>query len=274
MGGNGQTPGVTQFFQDPNGLNGQNINGVPVTSILIDNADPRIQDTLGHSLRAIDPDDPSSFFRAQLLGLDSEPDRATRLQFGFNFFRTGQEFTGGTNPGNQRRVKVINGTTGELLANFHAGIRSVETENQEAINAINSVTLATPLDPFQTWAEEQGIPEAERTDEADPDGDRISNLLEYALGLNPTEQDSPSALPRVTSGPAAQFTFQRRQDNQVASTQIQMSSDLDFENNVSTPSGSLIQVDDLGDGLEQVTIDIPEDAPILFFRVVTTRDTQ
>lgn len=51
---------------------------------------------------------------------------------------------------------------------------------------------------FETWQDLRGLVGQERGATADPDGDGISNLHEYAAGLLPTSPDSGSGLLRVS----------------------------------------------------------------------------
>lgn len=51
---------------------------------------------------------------------------------------------------------------------------------------------------FETWQDQRGLAGEERGARADPDGDGICNLQEYATGRLPTSPDSGSGLPRVS----------------------------------------------------------------------------
>ena len=77
---------------------------------------------------------------------------------------------------------------------------------------------------------ERGLP-AISGDTADPDGDGIANLLEYAFNLNPRVANLPTGLPTVAlvnlSGSFAnQITFSRRLVNPEVSYIVETSSDL------------------------------------------------
>jgi len=72
----------------------------------------------------------------------------------------------------------------------HKWIRYVRIEPSMLLSPdIDAVTDVAPGSPAQNWAREHfawmGDP-AEQEDAADPDGDRIANLLEYGLGRDPT----------------------------------------------------------------------------------------
>ncbi len=249
MNGGSSAPAVVTRFQNQgDALNGEgrsnneNAHGVPVTTILINNAlnsffDPPLIDRSAAATGGIN----SSF---QFIGLDCESnadgsDRSTRPVFGFNYFRTcNQASSVSGNPvttSNQRRCIVINGSTGEVLANLQPGVINSTTENNTIINAINSVTpedLITgdvPLEPadivqsggntqsvgslyrlsisenlsgnslnaFNVWAIEQNIPAPLRGINADPDGDSIDNFSEYAYGTNPIVADPVNTAPTI-----------------------------------------------------------------------------
>jgi hypothetical protein len=54
------------------------------------------------------------------------------------------------------------------------------------------------------------------TPETDSDGDGMTNLMEYALGGNPTILDATAALPKVQPTPSgAQFTFRRSDASEI-----------------------------------------------------------
>ncbi len=272
--------GVLSLFQDQGrgDLVDRNDNGLPLVSILI-NSEEAITSTWDRTVntraRALDPDDSSRF---QIIGLDSEPDRAGRLGFGFSFFRESEErsaFGGELTISTRRRVLVINGTTGELLVNFQPGRDGDFGGNQvlqnnmiiEAINNFTPEDLApAPADPFVTWAEEQNIPEAERAPDADPDSDGLVNLLEYAYGTNPIEQ-SQAAAPRLNE--SGQFVFQRSKTADVAPFVIMTSSSLEPESfQPFTPTNEM-NVTDQGD-TELVTMELPSEER-LFVRLEISR---
>ncbi|MBN8249407.1 MAG: hypothetical protein J0L84_18430, partial [Verrucomicrobia bacterium] len=80
-----------------------------------------------------------------------------------------------------------------------------------------TVTLqrAAGVDPFEQWAEANGIPGALRGD--DGDGDGISNLLEFAFGGDPRSADPDALRPRLSvvteaAGTWVHLTYRRRQD--------------------------------------------------------------
>ena len=245
-------------------MNGVNENGVPFRSILINNAVTNSFDAqLINRSQARNPGDPFSFMT---IGIDAGDDRVFREGFGFNFFRISSEENAPISPSNQRRAMVINGFTGELLANIQPGLRDAQIENQEIIDAINSITAPAPADPFVNWAEEQNIPEAERAPDADPDSDGLVNLLEYAYGTNPIEQ-SQAAAPRLNE--SGQFVFQRSKTADVAPFVIMTSSSLEPESfQPFTPTNGM-NVTDQGD-TELVTMELPREDR-LFVRLEISR---
>jgi hypothetical protein len=91
--------------------------------------------------------------------------------------------------------------------------------------------VTTPLTGFQTW--QQGFfSQGEITDTnlsgptADPDRDGLTNLVEYALGLNP-KTVSTTGLPEVsTTATDWVYTFTRPTDRSDLTYEVEMSPDL------------------------------------------------
>lgn len=104
-------------------------------------------------------------------------------------------------------------------------------------------------------------------DLADPDGDKIPNLLEYALGLSPTTANTPASLPSsrsqsITGAPYLTFTFTRRK----AATDVQF-----FIEVANDPAGSWSSLDPL---LSANQYAVQDDTPSTGLQTITVKDTQ
>ena len=111
---------------------------------------------------------------------------------------------------------------------------------------------------------------------ADSDGDGVSNLLEFVLGGDPTENNSsilPTGSYDATAG-AFTYHFDVAADLGTVSWVCQYSSDLaTWVNAVSGTGGVLITEGTAVDGYIPVTITIPSTGAQLFVRLaVTTQD--
>ena len=143
--------------------------------------------------------------------------------------------------------------------------------NQEEADiraAVNSVGAGPPRDVFQQWAE-TNAPEGSRDRDDDPDGDGVTNFVEFAMGSNPNLAE-PQMVPlaAVTTGPGFTFTYRRRTDApDLVNVGLEVSESLDFSDLV--PMDSLgVDSTDMGDGVEEVVVTLPAAADRLFVRTV------
>lgn len=97
---------------------------------------------------------------------------------------------------------ILLGLTTALLSPLSAATTynftaRVEDADGDAATRDFSLTVqeAPPLAQFTVWATANITDPAQRGDLADPDGDGLSNLAEYAFNLNPTVSDATSARP-------------------------------------------------------------------------------
>lgn len=108
----------------------------------------------------------------------------------------------------------------------------------------------TPVDPLANFLENAGVPQGQRGPNDDPDRDGISNLLEYALELQPMTAD-PDGLPVVT-----------RADGRLHFTYIRARAELTYEVETTTALGSIWSTTGVdqgtpaGDGLTTASIAI------------------
>jgi len=257
--------GVNTLFQDPNGLNGFNVNDVPVRTILLNNAvGLGFDSTLISRSQAAT----NSSLNFQMIGIDATPSRTERVNFGFNFFRISEQVSGGISPSNQRRAMVIDGSTGELLANIQPGISNSVTENNILIEAINSVTALDPVQDFSAWAEAEISDSSLRGENDDPDSDGIVNLFEYAYGADPDVSDSERAPQLVSEDGVRMLRYQRSSTALVSPLAIIAGSSPD-----STTLFDVTELEEVGevsDGVETVTVTLPDSLGSRFFLRLTT----
>ena len=104
--------------------------------------------------------------------------------------------------------------------------RAVES-NGNLASAVRTVTIVVEGTPTAYYLWRQTIawlPGDDQTTQGDPDGDGVLNLLEYALGQNPLEQDS-AGLPRISLTPTgADYSFNNIRANVIY--EVQLSTDL------------------------------------------------
>ena len=95
----------------------------------------------------------------------------------------------------------------------------------EVAYILSGTATAPAVTPFVTYLSNAGVPSNQRGATDDPDADSVPNLLEFALGLNPTIAD-PSGLPVATQvGSLFTLTYDRTEPSAVA-YEVQTSTDL------------------------------------------------
>ncbi len=133
----------------------------------------------------------------------------------------------------------------------------VVTDNANSItSSVVNVTLAGPSPTFAEWKADKGLPVGQDGPGDDPDGDGMSNVVEFAFGTHPMQSQS-RALPanRRHSEGGLEFpavTFIRRKSLNGANILVEAFSGIPF----GAPAGTtqVGQAEDLGDGTERVTI--------------------
>ncbi len=126
-----------------------------------------------------------------------------------------------------------------------------------ALSQYGYLKAAEPVtgESFSDWAIRNGLPAGQDGPGDDPDGDGLSNAVEFALGSNPNGENEDRAPAGVVVESDGQFypgvTFTRSTTALGATIQVDAGNDLGF--------GTLLElvvvsVEDLGDGTERVTV--------------------
>jgi hypothetical protein len=108
---------------------------------------------------------------------------------------------------------------------------------------------------FEDWATSNGLSGADADLAADPDGDGIVNLFEYAFGGNPNG-DSSGRLPAATEVDDAgtmypALTYVRNKTAVGGFIDVAAATDLEFATPITLVVASVV---DLGDGTERITV--------------------
>ena len=89
-----------------------------------------------------------------------------------------------------------------------------------------TVTLVSPPTTWEQWKAEELSGEAQNGPDDDPDGDGISNLLEYVFGLSPEQAGPPPSTPVALVDGYLRMTVPRRADHSSAVLAVEVSPDL------------------------------------------------
>lgn len=128
---------------------------------------------------------------------------------------------------------VVNGIT------YYYVVSALDAAGPGPASNESSATPVHPLSPIEVWRVTHfGAPEAleDGADLADPDGDGAANLLEYALGSDPTSPGPKACQPSRADG-VLKLTFTRVDDPSLAYT-VQGSIDLAVWTDLWTSSGA------------------------------------
>ncbi len=152
------------------------------------------------------------------------------------------------------------------------GVSAYDTEVQ--VQGTSLVLIVTTPTAFSTWAAGAGLAPGQRGASADPDGDGVPNLLEFALGLNPTVAGAAGGNTGVVTVAGERYptiTFRRRQALGDVTLEVRVCTALDFSSTLGVVE---VSAGDNGDGTDTVVVRsaVPlSQQPRQFFRLVANQ---
>jgi len=221
-----------------------NLNGVPVSRILRLNTAPAGGTSLPLQITSITAS--QSVVPGANLTLTVAATGSGSLAYQWR--REGTNLVAETNP------QLL---LGSFQTNQAGNYSVVVMDNANSItSSVVSITLAGPAPTFADWKADKGLPMGQDGPGDDPDGDGLSNVVEFAFGTHPMQSQS-RALPanRTHSEGGMEYpavTFIRRKSLNGANIVVEAFNGIPF----GTPTGTtqVGQPEDLGDGTERVTI--------------------
>lgn len=155
-------------------------------------------------------------------------------------------------------------TTPALLATTSYWVRV----SNSAGSASSTAAAVTVAPGFATWAAQNGL--AGASGSADPDGDGVSLLLEYALGLDPFSADAaPASIPALTRGGDGSLTFRFRRPGALAGVTYSVETSAALASGWAASSAPPV-VESVAGGVETVAVALPAPAGPLFVRLRVT----
>jgi hypothetical protein len=140
------------------------------------------------------------------------------------------------------------------------------TASDTSLSASSDVTITVAAaGGYSSWQSQQSWNGGNNTEMADPDGDGITNLVEYALGLNPVSAGTTGLPVTNVSGPNVTFTYTKDTSKTDVTYQVQSSPDLGSWTNVTSvrsgPPGTI----------ETWVATVPQDTTKKFLRLQVTK---
>jgi hypothetical protein len=231
--------------------------------------DPTINVVLGTAARIIGPDavevftskDNTVFTSAGIVHFTLAPGTA-----GY----TGSEIAVSLPAARYIRFEIKSNHAGAIFDGTGTSPGTTDNRGLTGLSEVRFEGSLAPSTPFETWLDGYSLTGGDRAPNADPDHDGVENLLEYAVGGNPTVAD-PGKLPRATvSGADMEVTFQRPDQVSGVTLRFEASTDLvswpDQFTIGSSPEVSVIPNDSAPD---TITLSLSTTAqPIRFVRLV------
>jgi glucose/arabinose dehydrogenase/mono/diheme cytochrome c family protein/regulation of enolase protein 1 (concanavalin A-like superfamily) len=163
----------------------------------------------------------------------------------------------------------------EYFENGGAAVAQLSwTRPGEGSQIIPTARLTPPQSPWNLWREDEFTP-SERLDplvcgeDADPDHDGITNLMEYAMGL-PPRQNTRVDLPTMSrAGSLVTLTYRKSLAASDAFSATQVSTDLTSWSSIGVNESVTATVD--GIQTVQAQFIVPENTPELFLRVLVVK---
>lgn len=133
----------------------------------------------------------------------------------------------------------------------------VVTDNANSItSSVVNISLAGPSPTFAEWKADKGLPVGQDGPGDDPDGDGLSNVVEFAFGTHPMQSQSRVLPANRTHSEGGEnypaLSFIRRKNLNGANIVVDAFTSIPFGSAVGTTQVG--QPEDLGDGTERVTI--------------------
>lgn len=140
--------------------------------------------------------------------------------------------------------------------------------------AFGLVEYQTPYGGYTGWVYEHGYYGADAFDLADPDGDGVGNLVEYGLGGNPVDSESPgTGLSVGRSGDFLELAHVLRNDTDELDYRLEQAESL-ISNDWNAVSFPVVGTNDLSNGYSEVINQVPLDWDGMFIRLMIERKLQ
>ncbi|MEI6862594.1 MAG: cadherin repeat domain-containing protein, partial [Verrucomicrobiota bacterium] len=181
------------------------------------------------------------------------------------------QITGGTGAG----IFALNVTTGALTVSNGALLAATTTAAYTLTVSVGdgfttsspeSLTIAV-AQPFANWIATAGLSGPAADAMADPDGDGVSNLLEYALGRSPNVAESAPPFTMAAEGGNMVYRFTRPRTATGLTYQFQSSTDLVTWTHIAT----VPVVESTAALLDTLSLTLPANTPTYFLRLQVTQ---
>lgn len=221
-----------------------NLNGVPVPRIFRLNTAPAGGTTLPLHITSLSPSQSVTPGASLTLAVAATGSGSLAYQWR----REGTNLVAETNP----QLLLTSFQTNQT-GNYTVVI----TDNANSItSSVVTITLAGPSPTFAEWKADKGLPVGQDGPGDDPDGDGLSNIVEFAFGTHPMQSLSRVQPANRTHSEGGEnypaLSFIRRKNLNGANVVVDAFTTVPFGSPVGTIQVG--QPEDLGDGTERVTL--------------------